>query len=270
MKMMNKQELHEAFSTVHASEDLMKEVLSVEMETKKTVNGWVLARRAVACAAVLALLLTVFFWPGEVETEDGKIIAAPGILRVYACDLETVATENLEEYAWTENEFRWRAVWAVTVGDSGDLPSLGRPITFHMPEDYYGTAEITFSVSSKTEGFCKETKLNNDEVFYLTKQVDFLTKLKICEENAEKDVYLDIIIYADGKIAGYGVMSFYMNYSNGCCYAYKCATVCFPMVDGEVQDVSEEYVWQKIAEYKQAQPDGQGAEFFSKLHENIE
>ena len=138
---MNKQELQQAFSNVHASDALKEQVLSAEMEPKKYVNGWALVRRAVACAAVLALLLTMFFWPTEVETEDGKIIAAPGIVKVYACDLETVATGNLEEYVWTENEFSWRAVWAVTVGDSGDLPSLGRPITFHMPEDYYGTAE---------------------------------------------------------------------------------------------------------------------------------
>lgn len=57
---MNKQELHEAFSNIHASDALKKQVLSAEMENKKSVNGWVLVRRAVACAAVLALLLTVF------------------------------------------------------------------------------------------------------------------------------------------------------------------------------------------------------------------
>lgn len=262
--MMNKKELHAAFSAVHASEDLVKEVLSVEVENKKAVNGWVITRRAVACAAVLALLLTLLFWPGETKTEDGEIIEAPGILKVYACDLEMVATENLEEYEWTENTFRWRGVWGVTISDSGDIPSFGRPITFLMPENYYGAAEVTFCVSSELEGFCEETELANGEVFYLTKQLDFLTKLRILEENADKDVYLDIIIYADEKIAGYGVMSFYMNGYNGCCYAYKCATVCFPMVDGEVQDVSEEYVWQQIKEYKQAQPEGQGAEFFQQ------
>jgi hypothetical protein len=41
------------------------------------------------------------------------------------------------------------------------------------------------------------------------------------------------------------------------------------MINGECQDVSEEYVWQRMDEYKSTQPDNQGAEFFKKLHENV-
>jgi hypothetical protein len=259
------------FILSNAMGNIPDDMLAEAMEVKKN-NGrkWII--RAAACAAMVAMLIgAMFFWPGEIKTEDGNIISAPGILKVYACDLETTSEEALREYELTENEFSWRAVWAVTIMDAHyDVPHFGRPITFQMPGDYYGTSEITFCVSSEMEGFCKETVLANGEVFYLTKQVDNMTKYNIWKKYAEQDFYLDIIIYVDGKIAGYGVMSFYMNGRNGYCYAYKCATVCFPMVDGELQDVSEEYVWQKIAEYKQAQPEGQGAEFFRKLHENDE
>lgn len=232
---------------------------------KSSRHIWV---RVAACAAVLALLLTALLWPGR-EAANGEIIAAPGILKVYACDLKITSEDALGEYELTENEFSWRAVWCATIQDAHyDTPHFGRPIVFRMPKDYYGTAEVTFRVSSEMEGFCKETMLANGETFYLTKQVDTMTKHNIWQKYAEQDFYLDIIIYVDGKIAGYGVMSFYMNGSNAYCYAYKCATVCFPLVDGQLQDVSEEYVRQKINEYKQTQPQGQGAEFFRKVHEN--
>lgn len=224
--------------------------------------------RVAACAAVLAILLTTLLWPGR-ETANGEIIEAPGVLKVYACNLETTSEDALSEYELMENEFSWRAVWCATIQDAHyDVPHFGRPITFRMPKDYYGAAEVTFSVSSEVKDFCKETVLSDGEVFYLTKQIDTMTKHNIWQKYAEQDFYLDIIIYVDGKIAGYGVMSFYMNGSNAYCYAYKCATVCFPLVDGELQDISEEYVWQKIDEYKQTQPQGQGAEFFRKLHDN--
>lgn len=57
--MMNKQDLHEAFAAVHASDALLKEVISVEKDNRKTVNYRKLVRRTVACAAVLALLIAV-------------------------------------------------------------------------------------------------------------------------------------------------------------------------------------------------------------------
>lgn len=256
-------DLSEAMSGI--SDDKIEAAAHVAPRSRRHI--WI---RVAACAAVLALLLTALLWPAS-EATNGEIIETPGILKVYACDLKTTSEDALGEYELTANEFSWRAVWGATIQDAHyDVPHFGRPITFQMPKDYYGTGEVTFCVSSEMEGFCKETVLANGEVFYLTKQVDAMTKHNIWKKYAEQDFYLDIIIYVDGKIAGYGVMSFYMNGSNAYCYAYKCATVCFPLVDGQLQDISEEYAWQKINEYKQAQPEGQGAEFFRKLHENDE
>ncbi len=256
-------DLSEALSGI--SDDKIEAAAYVVPRSRRHI--WI---RVAACAAVLALLVgAMLFWPGETKTEDGQIVAVPGVLKVYACNLETTSEEALSEYELMENEFSWRAVWCATIQDAHyDVPHFGRPITFRMPKDYYGTGEVTFSVSSEVKGFCKETVLSDAEVFYLTKQIDTMTKHNIWQEYAERDFYLDIIIYVDGKIAGYGVISFYMNGSNAYCYAYKCATVCFPLVDGQLQDVSEEYVWRKIDEYKQTQPQGQGAEFFRKLHDN--
>ena len=225
--------------------------------------------RAAACAAVLAILIgAVLFWPGSLTGDGGQIIAVPGVLRVYACDLEATPENEVQEHIFSEDVFLWRAVWAASIQDGDETtPHFGRPITFEMPKDYYGSAEITFEISSTTEGFCKKTVLKNGEAFYLTKQVDVRTKIRLMQEMGDKDLFLDVLIYADGRIVGYAVMNFYMH-PDGYCYAYKCATVCFPMINGECQDVSEEYVWQRIEEYKKTQPENQGAEFFQKLHEN--
>ena len=225
--------------------------------------------RAAACAAVLAILIgAVLFWPGTLTGDGGQIIAVPGVLKVYACDLEATPENEVQEHIFSEDSFLWRAVWAASIQDGDETtPHFGRPITFEMPKDYYGSAEITFEISSTTEGFCKKTVLKNGEAFYLTKQVDVRTKIRLMQEMGDKDLFLDVLIYADGRIVGYAVMNFYMH-PDGYCYAYKCATVCFPMINGEYQDVSEEYVWQRIEEYKKTQPENQGAEFFQKLHKN--
>lgn len=260
---MNKQELQGAFSRIHASDDFVKEVLSVEIENKRKWNAGQILWRAAAVAAAVAILVTAFaFWP---TSDEPEIIAMPGVMKVYACDLETTPATELEEYAFPEDDFRWRAVWKVTGGSN-----FGRPITFCIPEDYFGDAEVTFAISSECEGFCDDMILKNGETISLKNQMDTMERINFASKYAEKDFYLDIIVYADGKIVGYGIMSFYMSENGGgVCYAYKCVTVCFPMLDGQYQDVSEEYVWQQIEVYKQAQPEGQGAEFFRKLHENV-
>lgn len=62
---MYKQELKEAFSKLHASEDLMEEVLSLEKENRKSSNGRKMIWRVAACAAVLVLLVAVAFGNSE-------------------------------------------------------------------------------------------------------------------------------------------------------------------------------------------------------------
>lgn len=101
---MRKQELKEAFSQLHASEELVQEVLSLEMENKKPVNGFKIAKRVAACAAVLAVLLTAMLWPGETGTSDGTRKPALGV-QVYAADglVELGSTGGTPVYAGEEN-----------------------------------------------------------------------------------------------------------------------------------------------------------------------
>ena len=63
---MNKQELQGALSKIHASDDLIKEVLSVEMKHKKEVNIRRITWRVAAIAAAVAILITaVALWPAD-------------------------------------------------------------------------------------------------------------------------------------------------------------------------------------------------------------
>lgn len=254
---MNKQELHEAFSNIHASDALKKQVLSAEMENKKNRNGWVLVRRAVACAAVLALLLTMFFWPGEVETEDGKIIAAPGILRVYATDLENPDLEELEKYELKEG-----------IGGYGSyIPysnlTRGIPLLFQIPDGYFGEAEVTFSISAdygwfNDGGNGSEKALavkNGDRVWWTSGALSEVQE--IVDENGR--FYGYVILYTEDMIVGYGVIDFYYFQPEDdvppVFSAIGFSTVCFPLVDGKFQNVTEEYVWEQIEEYKRMKVD---------------
>ena len=292
---MYKREIKEAFSKLQASEQLMMEVLDMKQVTKQSRSIGRIVGRVAACAATVALVIgmVALMWPGEEktgnqlekptsgmtaaptlptdvppETLPKKIYAESGILKVYACDAENVGSIELQEHELFEEDFRWRAVWAMTINDSMDeTPHFGRPITFQIPKDLIEMENITLVVSSEQEGFCEGVTLKMGESLYLTKQVDTFAKHRIWKEKAGKDIYLDVIVYADDKIVGYGVISFYMCEDNAVCYAYKAKTVCFLNGDGELQPISEEYAREQIASYKQTQKDDQGAEFFDKLHE---
>lgn len=76
---MNKQELHEAFSKLHASDDLFADVCALKKERKQF--PWKTVRRAAACAAVLALLIGAMLFgdgPGEKTPFISVIVYADG------------------------------------------------------------------------------------------------------------------------------------------------------------------------------------------------
>ena len=63
-------------------------------------------------------------------------------------------------------------------------------------------------------------------------------------------VFVDAIIRADGHIVGYGI--FEIAGQDAKWFALmRAETVVFPMFNGQLQEVSEEYVVEKIAELKQ-------------------
>ena len=77
------------------------------------------------------------------------------------------------------------------------------------------------------------------------------------------EFYLDIMIYADGILVGYGVVSFC--FCGPVSYAYEFSTVCYPLLDGEYQNISTEYVMEQIEAYKQAKVPGEGANYIRQV-----
>lgn len=256
---MNKQELKGAFSRIHASEELVKEVISVEHEQKTTWNVRRTLWRVAAVAAALAILVTALvFWPTGSSPEEPGIIAVPGVMKVYACALEETDEKELEEYELTDAVDSYKSVLVPYSNSMGEAI----PFVFRIPDDYYGDAEIAVYVSVEygwmyedgniENGVKKELSVSNEEMIRWTHGS--------MSEAIEKfghggRFYADIIIYADDQIVGYGIIDFvfYNPEGEGLLPSFVTngfMTVSFPLVDGEYQDVSEEYVWKQIEEYK--------------------
>lgn len=208
--------------------------------------------RIAACAAVLAIVLLGLFGPFGTEAE---YVTAPGILKVYAYD---GTTEN-EIADMLQNELTggvtsYRPVWSPYI----NVACGGIPLYFEIPEDYFGEAEITFEITvdqgeffearNTTLPFGNITTIGNKKKIYW----DGVNLSKIREEVGNGGVfYADILIRADGKIVGYGVIEFtFCEEPVPACIIRSFKTVCFPMVDDCLQDVPEKYVFQQIIEVK--------------------
>lgn len=259
---MNKQELQGAFSKIHASDALMKEVLSVEKEKRTVSFGWKHAVRLTAMVAVAAILVGVMaFWPGSSDPEKPGIIAVSGVMKAYACDLDSVEKEELSKYELTDTIDSYKR----TLVPYTDVMGEAIPFTFRIPDDYYGKAEISFCVSMDYGMIYEENKIDTDPKSELTVyNGDTIRWMHGSMREAIDEIghcgrfFANILIMADERIVGYGIIDFVFYNEEGMMPSFVTigfSTVCFPMVDGEFQNVSEEYVWKQIEEYKRTKPE---------------
>ena len=201
--------------------------------------------RVAAVAAMLAIVLTVTLWPRR--TASGEIITAPGIMKVYGYDWEeNQDVDVLKKYELTSKEDYFRMIYYAPL--SANIRST---FTFEVPEEYFADAEVTFDISCEYKEFCDNTTVDNGKEIVFDSWDMGKPLRAIREEVGNGDFYLDIVIRADGNVVGYGVIAFCFYKDGQACKAYWFDTVCFPLVDGQYQDVSEEYVWEQIANCKQ-------------------
>ncbi len=225
--------------------------------------------RVAACAAVVALLVSaLLFWPGKTQTEDGRIVAAPGILKAYAYEVKDEKDTDfsqLEEYQFVVNQIKpGKNMWF-------PLSNYELAITLVVDEAYLEGLNVTFEVStlhgtlvrnyhnrekyaSYTEAVAgKSTVVANGETLYW-EGFEF-------DSNGEtgkmvgKDtiVYVDLIIKANEHIVGYAIFEIVAlggAYEGSARTGKLVSTVSFPMVDGCFQQVTKEYVQEEIANYK--------------------
>ena len=235
----------------------------MKKERNRFVFSWGRAIRLTAAAAVaVALLITgLTFWPatGNPDPEKPGIIAMPGVLKVYACEIESIEAEDLSHYELTDSKGFYQMITNPLISGR-----MCMPLTFRVPEDYFGKCEVTFEISSDYEGFFQNTILKNGESIMLdSRSLSDVMRTISSEVGDGGDFFLDIIIRADGMIAGYGVVSFC--FCGPVSYAYEFSTVCFPAVDGQFQNIAIEYVLEQIDAYKQAKVPGEGAEYIRQV-----
>ena len=226
---------------------------------KRSAAMW---KKVAAVAAAVAILVTALvFWPESTGTEEPGIIAVPGVMKVYACDLEGMSTEKLPDYELTDTKNFYRMISNPLL--SGNFFTS---LSFQIPEDYFGECEVTFEITSDYAGFCQDTTLRNGENIGLdSRSVSDVMRTIFAEVGDGGEFYLDIMIYADGYLVGYGVVSFC--FCGPVSYVYEFSTVCFPMVDDQFQDVSTEYVLAQMEVYKEAKVPGEGAEYIRQVQE---
>lgn len=272
---MNKQELNEAFSCVRASDDLIRETLTLDKE-KKT-SPWKIVRRVAACAAVLALLIgALFFWPVE-----ENYVTGPGVLvvRAYETDTPTLSDENssiLKEGITVPMEYDDNPAYSVL------SKSMGLPFRFSVQEDSYEDKVISFEIWLSGGDFehieymadfldyftGKDDTVDSYDVMrarYLGKHFTISNNKRIWwnetghifdEQNREVHyvgldtdrVFVDVILRADKYIIGYAVIEIVdVDGKEGFVYHTRMLkSVSFPQVNGKYQKVSEKYVQEQI------------------------
>ena len=194
------------------------------------------------------------------ETKGYELVKLTNVVKLYACDKENASEEELKEYEITDAVDGYKVHWIE------ELDSYrGIRFALRLPDDYHEKAEIIFKLetslgeylikdkeSGKRVSVGKTTEIGIGEIVAWRPEDD----LQSMKDNIDPgEIYLHITIYADDHIVGFGVIEMASNYIlDRSFYAVtlrRFRAVSFPMVDGEYQDVTEEYIREQIAECEQ-------------------
>lgn len=245
---MEKREWDDAFAPVRPDAGLRYKVLKLTQEKKEASSARRLATRLAAVAAVIAIVLTLSLWPSK----DG-LVTVPGVLKIYAYENTDAEAKgglvtNLFVDAMKYEPHTWRYVLNC---------SFGIPVSLEIAEEYYGDSEITFDVKTdigefiwyKTDGpgfdqMGNETVMRNGQ--RIAWKCTYFDREAV---RANGGVYIEAIIRADGVAVGYAVLE--IGECDDWYFPVRAESVCFPLVDGEFQEVSEEYILQCIAKLKE-------------------
>ena len=259
----------------------------IEAAAKAAGKGRNVWRSVAAVAAMVALVVAVFavlprVWEQEpqlglptfgvsgeqtlptdqvLETMPQKFFAAPGILKVYSYSKVGATEEELKEHQITDSVTSYMPLWSPYI----NIICTGIPLLFQMPDDYFGDAKIRFEITADygcfwtyiageehLEQYYDDNNMTLDNGAYvywdgIDDQRAFIEKV-----GDGGKFFVDILIYADEELVGYGVITMVYFESNGIsfCRMDRCKTLCFPLVDGEFQEVTNAYVAEQMEEYK--------------------
>lgn len=278
-------------------DDLIADAMEYRAEKKR--NVWL---RVAAAAAVVAMVMSWLLWPqgeepGEqmgmptvgttvaptelpttlpdvptapttpTETQGYELVKLANVLKVYGSGNKNADAEELKKYEMTDTIETYKTA-LVPMSDNMGMPL---PFLFKFPEEYYGDADISFYISpdygyvhwdiDRFDGFHNELKFENGDCIYWS----YSSMREATSRFGSKgNFYVNIIIYADDRIVGYGIIDFIfydLKTEESMLASFVTTgftTVCFPMVDGEYQNVTEEDVWEQIEEYKKMRAELKG------------
>ncbi len=246
--------------------DLPEEMIAEAMAPARLVGRKYLAGRVLriaACLAVIIGLAAAILWPGG----NSKIITEPGILAVavHAAEQSPFTVDSPETVVPFSHRWGWPVNWAV-----------GWPITLAIKDTCDTSDNISFHVTVDAGGYyvgmnggpslypgllqtlpAQFTVPNNTTIFW-DMTYDAASGQHVMYEGTV--VYTNIIIYDGFHIVGYAVLQFnrltyeelggtyfddYDRPPDGLTNTFQLemlASVSFPKVNGEYQDVSLEYV----------------------------
>ena len=130
---------------------------------------------------------------------------------------------------------------------------FGIPVRFQIPEDYWGDTQITYEVHTNSCWFLKYTMDGADHLgdTYTTVGMDIMYARHddTADELLAQDIglYIDAVIRADGTPVGYAVIEIGYDKGKATSYVIRREVVVFPLLDGEFQPVTEEYIQKCIA-----------------------
>ena len=184
--------------------------------------------------------------PAELEIPTTQQ-AIPPVITVRPTDPEDLISESREDGLLYYPSIMWDAY---SVNAKLQLP-------FALDEACYPGMKITFEISSTVDEllwvFAGEVKPISEIAILENNKTVWRGRMNASEFNLILEhggvMFIEVVIRADGYIVGYGIFEIAADDQSAA--LMRCETVIFPLIDWQIQEVSEEYVREKIEECKQ-------------------
>lgn len=266
--------IRSAFGAVEAPDALRQRVGNMTAEDRKEGKGNVKATTLrMVSFAVVVILLVMAFTP---KAQEEKLVTAPGILRVYGCELEGKTAEELAEFEIVKGDMPYtKSNWCFIMSTAP-----GVYLSMQISEDFFPDCDITIDARADygeltfydledgqevDRGKNKTVENGKTLVWTGRELLKFLGSEGVESYADELDkfgpVYVQLIAKADDHIVGYAV--FRVVHTKPLEHidteeelsAWESIPIfgleliesqSYPMIDGEFQKVTEEYIFRQI------------------------
>ena len=204
------------------------------------------------------------------ETQGYELVKMANVLKVYAYDMNGLDVSKMTTYELTDGVVSHPYEWTFAMNSLYGLPLTLRvedeswknqPLTFYVETEYggyygdihnakYKKNEKDSVASLKDVNFGNTFEVENGEtIFWTAKEIYAQSAEKGISpseflENIGNTIYTRIIIRCENHIVGYAMVK--ITHSEGWYTASVVRSVFYPLVDGQFQQITEEYVRQEM------------------------